>query len=128
MQLFKLLVKFLLICQIWMLLRRTPDPKGSRDPNGVVLVSLLLTLNIFHTLFLLLTHSVSIVNFEQVIAKWDRVRCFEKAQTSQKQLRGCSVNKTLCQTFAKLTGKHLCQWQFEKVRNYCNLTKKILKI
>ena len=32
---------------------------------GVVLVSLLLTLNIFHTLF-----SVSIVNFEQVNAGW----------------------------------------------------------
>ena len=45
------LVKFLLICQIWMLVRRTPDPKGSRDPNGIVLVSLLLILNIFHTLF-----------------------------------------------------------------------------
>ena len=32
---------------------------------GVVLVALLLTLNIFHTLF-----SVSIVNFEQVNAGW----------------------------------------------------------
>ena len=35
---------------------------------GVVLVSLLLTLNIFHTLF----YSVSIVNFEHVIVGWER--------------------------------------------------------
>ena len=36
------------------------------DANGVVLVSLLLTLTIFHTLF----YSLSIVNFEHVIASW----------------------------------------------------------
>ena len=35
-------------------------------PTGVILVSLLLILNIFHTFF-----SVSIVNFEHVIAGWD---------------------------------------------------------
>ena len=36
--------------------------------NEVVLVFLLLTLNIFHTLF-----SVSIVEFEQVNVSWDRI-------------------------------------------------------
>ena len=39
--------------------------KDTRTTPGVVLVSLLLTLNIFHTLF-----SAFIVNFEQVIAGW----------------------------------------------------------
>ena len=42
--------------------------KDTRTTPGVVLVSLLLTLNIFHTLF-----SVSIVDFEQVNADWDDV-------------------------------------------------------
>ena len=37
----------------------------NKDTNGVVLVSLLLTLNIFHTF-----SSVSIVNFEQVNTGW----------------------------------------------------------
>ena len=36
------------------------------DANGVVLVSLLLTLTTFHTFF----YSLSIVNFEHVIASW----------------------------------------------------------
>ena len=40
--------------------------KGTRTTPGIVLVPLLLTLNIFHTL-----SSVSIVNFEHVIAGWD---------------------------------------------------------
>ena len=40
--------------------------QGVKYTNGVVLVSLLLTLNIFHTF-----SSVSIVNFEQVNAGWD---------------------------------------------------------
>ena len=40
--------------------------KDTRATTGVVLVSLLLTLNIFHTLF----YSVPIVNFEQVNARW----------------------------------------------------------
>ena len=39
--------------------------KVNNKDNGVVLVSLLLTLNIFHT-----CSSVSIVNFEQVNAGW----------------------------------------------------------
>ena len=39
--------------------------KDTRTTPGVVLVSLLLTLNIFHTLF-----SAFIVNFGQVIAGW----------------------------------------------------------
>ena len=43
---------------------------------AIVLVSLLLTLNIFHTLF-------SIVNFEHVIAGWENVLKFE-IQVSQK--------------------------------------------
>ena len=38
------------------------------DANGVVLGSLLLTLNIFHTLFY-----VSIVNFEHVFASWNEI-------------------------------------------------------
>ena len=41
--------------------------KDTRTTPGVVLVSLLLTLNIFHTLFF----SVSIVNFEHLNADWD---------------------------------------------------------
>ena len=39
---------------------------NNKDINGVVLVSLLLTFNIFHTLF-----SVFIVDFEQVGAGWE---------------------------------------------------------
>ena len=38
------------------------------DVNGVVLVFLLLTLNIFHTFF-----SVFVVDFEQVNVSWDRL-------------------------------------------------------
>ena len=41
--------------------------KDTRTTPGVILVSLLLTLNIFHTLFF----SVSIVNFEHLNADWD---------------------------------------------------------
>ena len=44
--------------------------KDTRTTPGVVLVSLLLTLNIFHTLF-----TAFIVNFGQVIAGWVR-ECF----------------------------------------------------
>ena len=40
--------------------------------SDVVLVSLLLNLNIFHTLF-----SVSIVDFEHVIAGWVRLNVIE---------------------------------------------------
>ena len=39
------------------------------DVNGVVLVFLLLTLNIFHTFF-----SISIVEFEQVNVSWEVVQ------------------------------------------------------
>ena len=42
------------------------DSKTAKRHHCVVLMSLLLTLNIFHTL-----SSVSIVNFEQVNAGWD---------------------------------------------------------
>ena len=42
--------------------------KDTRTTPGVVLVSLLLTLNMFHTLF-----SAFTVNFEQVIAGWDKL-------------------------------------------------------
>ena len=41
--------------------------RHQNDAIGVALVSLLLTLNIFHTLF----SSIFIVNFEQVNASWD---------------------------------------------------------
>ena len=41
--------------------------KDTRTTPGVILVSLLLTLNIFHTLFF----SVSVVNFEHLNADWD---------------------------------------------------------
>ena len=40
--------------------------RHKNNANGVVLVSLLLTLNIFHIRF-----GVSIVNFEHVIAGWE---------------------------------------------------------
>ena len=43
---------------------------NNKDANGVVFVSLLLTLNIFHTY---LCSSVSIVNFEQVNAGWEYI-------------------------------------------------------
>ena len=41
------------------------DTRTTPMANGIVLVSLLLTLNIFHTLFYCF-----VVNFEQVIAAW----------------------------------------------------------
>ena len=44
--------------------------QGVKYVIGVVLVSLLLTLNIFH-----ICSSVSIVNFEYVITSWDRCLC-----------------------------------------------------
>ena len=56
--------------------------KDTRTTPGVVLVSLLLTLNIFHTLF-----SAFIVNFEQVIAGWD-----------------IDVKKEILETFSKQYG------------------------
>ena len=40
--------------------------RHKNNANGVILVSLLLTMNIFHTRF-----GVSIVNFEHVIAGWE---------------------------------------------------------
>ena len=43
---------------------------NNKDANGVVFVSLLLTLKIFHTY---LYSSVSIVNFEQVNAGWEYI-------------------------------------------------------
>ena len=54
--------------------------KDTRTTPGIVLVSLLLTLNIFHTLF-----SAFIVNFGQVIAGWDVFRkdCFMVFTTSR---------------------------------------------
>ena len=42
--------------------------RNNKDTRKIVLVSLLLTLNIFHTF-----SSVSIVDFEHVMAGWDEV-------------------------------------------------------
>ena len=49
---------------------------NNKDATGVVLVSLLLTSNIFHIFF-----SASIVNFEQVNANWDVVMSNECVKT-----------------------------------------------
>ena len=65
--------------------------KDTRTTLSVVLVSLLLTLNIFHTL-----SSVSIVNFEQVNAGWGVVKSRVTSEDKTKFNNFISPNRFSC--------------------------------